>query len=490
MSHSIDNRAVPALLALAALGSCSLGTQLKTPTIAAPMQYTASTQPMQTIGPGGRQGEVHQFENGSEVPPQWWTLYQSPELDGLVAQALAGSPQLAEASARLRGAEADLAAEIGNTRYPAVNAQLQATREKVYPGAFGFTQFAQPPPFSLFNASVDASYTLDLFGANRHAVDRQRATVRYQRYLWQSARLTLAANVVTAAIRRAAIQDQIVALESVLAAQRREVAIENARFAAGGVSALDVQAQRTQLAQNEAALAPLQAQGEQLAHQLAIYLGQAPAGASLPELRFETLTLPATLPLALPSTLARHRPDIAAAEAQLAEAGAAVGIATANLYPQISLSASLGSERTSIGSLSDGLNVWSLGGNLLQPLFHGGALLAQRRSAVAAYDAAAASYQQTVLGALQQVADTLRALEHDAEALAAREEATEQAAAGLAIAQQQFQVGGISEFTLKEAERTLAQAQQTRTGAAADRLADTAALLQALGGTSWVDAAP
>jgi len=490
MRHSNPHRALLALLVPALLNACSLGTNLKAPAIATPDRYTSSTQPTQTAAPGGAAAEVQQFVNGSEAPPQWWTLYQSAELNALVAQALAGSPQLAEASARLRGAEADLAAEIGNTRYPAVNAQLQAEREKVDPGAFGFTQFPQPPPFSLFNASVNASYTLDLFGANRHAVEMQRATVRYQRYLWQSARLTLAANVVTAAIHRASILDQISALESVLAAQRRELEIVSARFAAGGVSALDVQAQRTQLAQNEAALAPLRGTAEQLTHQLAIYLGQAPAAADLPELRFETLKLPATLPLALPSTLARHRPDIAAAEAQLAEAGAAVGVATANLYPQISLSASLGSERTSIGSLGDGINVWSIGANLLQPLFRGGALRAQRRSALAAYDAAAATYQQTVLNGLQQVADALRALEHDAEVLAAREDALAQAEAGLAIAKQQLQVGGISEFSLEEAERTRALAQHAHTGAAADQLADTAALLQALGGTSWVDAAP
>jgi len=192
MRHSNPHRALLALLVPALLNACSLGTNLKAPAIATPDRYTSSTQPTQTAAPGGAAAEVQQFVNGSEAPPQWWTLYQSAELNALVAQALAGSPQLAEASARLRGAEADLAAEIGNTRYPAVNAQLQAEREKVDPGAFGFTQFPQPPPFSLFNASVNASYTLDLFGANRHAVEMQRATVRYQRYLWQSAGSTAA----------------------------------------------------------------------------------------------------------------------------------------------------------------------------------------------------------------------------------------------------------------------------------------------------------
>jgi len=472
----------PVLLALAA---CTPGARLQAPAPAAPPQYTAAAQPQQTVAAPGLHGDAQHFDEGAESPPQWWTLFQCPQLDALVARALQDSPQLAAAAARLRQAQADLEAESGGTQWPAVNAQLGASRQKVYPGAFGFSTLAQPPPFPLYNAAVNASYMLDLFGASRGAVERQRATLNYQRYQLQSARLTLAANVVTAAIRRAAAAAQISALEELLRAQQRQLEIVVARLAAGGVPPLEVQRQRTAVAATRASLAPLRRQLAQLDHQLAIYLGVPPAGAPDASVAFDQLTLPTQVPLAVPSTLARHRPDVAAAEAQLRQAAAAVHVATANLYPQFTVSASLGAERTRTGSLGDGPNVWSVGGSLLQPLFRGGALRAQRRSAVAAYEEAAASYQQTVLTALQQVADALRALEQDAEALQARQEAAEQARLGLDIAQRQLQAGGISAFARLESQGVLAQASAQRIAAAADRLADTAALLQALGGRNW-----
>jgi NodT family efflux transporter outer membrane factor (OMF) lipoprotein len=466
-----------------ALTGCTLSAPLQHP--AAASQYTAGTEPAQTVGTEGAHGDAQRFDATAEAPPEWWSLYRSPPLDALVAQALQGSPQLSEASARLRQAQADLEAEVGTTRWPALNADFTASRQKIDPIAFGFATLPQPPPFPLYNAAVNASYTLDLFGANRNAVARQRSTRAYQHYELQSARLTLAANVVTAAIRRAATTAQIAPLEEARRAADRQLEIVTARYASGGVSQLEVQAQRSAVAQIEVALAPLRRQAEQLRHQLATYLGVTPERAPDDAIRFDELTLPTSLPLSLPSTLARHRPDIAAADAQLQEAAAAVNIATANLYPQFSITGSLGSERTRAGALGQGFNVWSIGGTLMQPLFRGGALRAQRRSAQAAYDAAAASYQQTVLSALQQVADSLRALEQDAEALRAREEVTEQARLGLAIARQRFQTGGISEFEYLEAQRQLAQATQLRIAAAADRLADTAALLQSLGGRSW-----
>ena len=203
----------------------------------------------------------------------------------------------------------------------------------------------------------------------------------------------------------------------------------------------------------------------------------------------DALALPRTLPVALPSTLARERPDIRAAEAMLHQASANVGVATANLYPRFSVSAGIGSERTRIADIVSGLNVWNVGLGLTQPLFHGGELRAKKRAAEAAYDAAFASYRETVLEALQQVADAMRAVEHDAAAWQARDTAAREAAASNTIAGDRYAAGGISTFDLLDAQRQALQTALDRTRAQADRLADTAALFQALAGSWTNDAA-
>ena len=254
---------------------------------------------------------------------------------------------------------------------------------------------------------------------------------------------------------------------------------------AGAVAWLDVQNQTLLLEQTRALLPPLARQRAQIEHQLAVYLGRGPGEGGVEPLDLATLHLPETLPQTLPSTLARRRPDILAAEALLHQASAAVGVAAANLYPQITLSGSLGSERTSTAQLLQGFNIWSLGGNLVQPLFHGGQLRARKRAAVAAYDEAAGGYRQAVLKGLQEVADALAALDADARTLAARAAVTEAARTGWRIADQRYRVGGISELALLDSQRQLLQAEVDQTAARADRYADTATLLQALGGGWW-----
>jgi NodT family efflux transporter outer membrane factor (OMF) lipoprotein len=230
----------------------------------------------------------------------------------------------------------------------------------------------------------------------------------------------------------------------------------------------------------------LQRQLEQVRHQLAVYTGQAPGAAQLPEFRLVDLQLPAQLPLSLPSDLARQRPDIRAAEALLYQAGERVGVATANLYPQITLSATVGSIATHSGDLFGGGTTFSLlGASLTQPLFHGGELRAKRRSAVAAYEQAGAAYQETVLHGLQNVADVLRALEADAQRVNERADAAEQADRYREIVAARYKAGGVSYYTLLEAERRHQSALLDRTQAVADRYADSAALLQALGGGWW-----
>jgi len=465
------------------LSACAMGPNFQRPTPPATADYTPAQQPRTTATAEGESGGAQHFIAGGAMPQRWWELFQCEPLDSLVHEALAHNPTVLEARARLREAQEDLTAQSRGTLYPRFDAQLGVTRQKLDPAAFGITAIPAEPPFTLYNAQVNVSYTLDLFGANRRMLEGVRAQTEYQAYETEAAQLTLAANVVSAAIRQADLQAQIEDTEQIIEAQSGQVFISEARYRAGGVSLEDLNNQRTQLAQLRAALPGLQAQRQQLDHQLAVYTGKAPAEAAIPRFRLQDLKLPADVPLTLPSELVRARPDVRASEALWHQAAANVGVATANLFPRLTISGYAGSDRTDASQLANSLNVWSIGATLLQPIFHAGELRAKKRSAAAAYEAAAQAYEQTVLESLQQVADSLRALEADALTLQARASAFGQSSATYAIAQQRFAAGGISEFSLLDVQRQQLQALADRNHAEAQRYADTAALLHALGGT-------
>lgn len=474
-------RLCPALTA-ALLAGCAVGPGFHRPAAPAIDQYTAGGQPEATVAPGGEAGGAQRFVSGADLQSRWWEAFQCEALNALVADALAHSPTARQARARLREAQEDLAAQQGATLYPSIDAQLGATREKVNPAALGFSNVPTPPPFNIYNAQVNVAYTLDLLGANRRLVEGARAQTEYQAYETEATELTLAANVVAAAIRQADLAAQVEYTEQIIAAEGRQVTISEERYAAGGLALEDLDTQRSQLEQLRATLPGLTAQRHQTDHLLAVYTGKAPAAAAIPRLRLSDLKLPTDVPLTLPSELVRRRPDVRASEALWHNASANVGVATANLFPHLTISGYAGSERSQASQLVDGTNVWSIGASLLQPIFHGGELRAKQRSAVAAYDVAAESYQETVLESLQQVADSLRVLEADALTLESRSLAAERSAASRSIAQQRFEAGGISEFSLLDARRLELQTGLDRSHAEAQRLADTAALMHALNG--------
>jgi NodT family efflux transporter outer membrane factor (OMF) lipoprotein len=476
-------RTVVIALCCGALGSCAVGPDFHTPAAPDTPGYTRAPQPVSTVAASGAAGVAQSFETVDHAPFTWWTQFQSDALNQLVSDALQHSPTLEQARARLTEAQENYNAQAGATLFPSVDAKISGTRQKIDLAAFGITSVPNPGPFTLYNASVSVSYVLDVFGGNRRALEATMAQVDYQAFELEAARLTLAGNVVSTAIRRASVQRQIELTGQIADSQAQQLAITEHRYAAGGVSEFDVRSQRTLLAQTRATLPPLATQLAQADHQLAILTGVAPANAQFGAIALDALHLPDTVPLTLPSTLARERPDIRASEALLHQASANVGIAAANLYPQFSFSAGIGSERTRIEDVVNGLNIWNVGFNLMQPIFHGGELHAKKRAAAAAYEAARADYRQTVLQALQQVADTLRALENDARELQARDEAAQQAQASVAIVQSQYAAGGVSQFALIDTQRQALQTTLDRTRAQADRFADTAALFQALGGT-------
>jgi NodT family efflux transporter outer membrane factor (OMF) lipoprotein len=476
---------VPAAI-VGMLAGCAVGPDFRRPEPPASSTYTAGAQPSGTVAAKGPGGTKQRFDTGADIPSEWWSLFRSESLDRLVRIALGENPTLAQARARLTQAREEFHARAGATQYPAVDAGISAKRQKLNLASLGVSNVPEPGPFTLYNASISVTYDLDLFGGNRRALEGLGAKVDYRHFELEAARRTVAANVVNAAIRQALLRAQIAKVRDLLEAQGRQFAITEERYKAGGVSQLDVRNQNMLLDQTRALLPPLERRLAQVTHQLAVYLGREPSEATIDEFDLDGLHLPEEVPLSLPSSLARKRPDIRAAEALWHQACANVGVATADLFPKITVSGSLGSQRTGSGDLPNGVNVWSIAGNLMQPIFRGGELRARKRSAVAAYDEAAAVYRQIVLQGLQEVADTLSALDMDARTLQARADAAEHARVGYGIARQQYLLGGVSHLALLDAQRQLLQSEFDRVQAQADRYADTAALLQALGG-GWRD---
>ena len=476
-----------AALAVAATmtAGCAVGPDFRAPAPPSATTYTATALPAETAATPGVAGAPQRFIAGNDVPAQWWALFHSEALDRTIRQALADSPTLAAAQARLREARENRRATYG-TLFPSVDGNVSASRQKISGASFG-QPGSDVTPFTLINASVSVSYALDLFGGTRRELEALQAQIDYQSFQLEGAYLTLTSNIVTAAVQEASLRAQLRATREIIAAEEEQLKLVERQVKIGGASLPDQLAQEAQLAQTRTTLPPLEKGLAQTRHQLAALAGRLPGDAGeLPEFVLTELTLPPELPVSLPSALVRQRPDIRASEELLHAASAQIGVATANLYPQVTLSGSYGSQATRLESLfSTGTSVWSLGAGVLQPIFRGGELTAKRRAAIAAFDAAEAQYRATVVQAFQGVADVLRALEQDALTLKAQAAAETAAHDSLDLSRKQFEIGAASYLTLLNAERQHKQAQLALVQAQAVRLADTAALFQALGGGWW-----
>ncbi len=469
----------------AALAACApVGPNYKPAELQQVQSFAAAPATAQTASADSAFGAAQRYAPGGAVPADWWELFNSKPMDELVRAALADSPTLDAARAALVQAQENLRAQY-SVLYPGVDAAAGVRRQRTTGASAGLPD-APPNLYTLYNASVSVSYALDLAGGARRELEALLAQIDYQRLQLEAAWLALTGNVVTAALQEASLRAQIRATREVAQSQQDILDLAQRRFELGAVARGEVLAQSALLAQTRAALPPLEKALAQTRNALAALVGRFPVGAGLPESDLAQLTLPHELPLSLPSELARQRPDIRAAEALLHRASAEIGVAEAAKYPQLTLSAGYGSAATRTADLFSGASTaWNIGAALLQPVFHAGKLEAQRRAAVAAYDQAYAQYRQTVLAALRNVADVLDALEYDANTLKAQAEAEASASASLALAQRQFELGATSQLALLDAQR---QAQQAKIGlvqAQAARLADTAALYQALGGGWW-----
>jgi NodT family efflux transporter outer membrane factor (OMF) lipoprotein len=473
-------RLIAALVAGLPLVGCAVGPDFNAPAAPGVSTYNQQAAVKTTATPDVAFGSAQQFVAGQAVPSAWWESFHSAKLNALVEQALTASPSLAAAQATLRQAQQLYAAQSGSTRVPVVSAKLGAQRQKSNNSAIGMEGGERI--YDLYNAGVNVTYTFDLFGGNKRSLEAYAAQADYQQYQFQGARLTLAANVVTTAMLQAQYDAQITATKAIIVAQQNQLDIAQQRFHLGAITQSDVLNLQTLLAQTQATLPALQARLAQTRTLLAALIGKTPAEAQIPQFTLADFNLPTELPVVVPSELVRQRPDIQASEALFHAASAQYGVAVASAYPQINLSANLGSQALVASSLfGAGSIVWGLASQLVQPIFNGG-LKAGIKSSEASFDAAAANYRVTVLQAFRNVADALQQLDSDAQTLQAQASANMSAQAALSLVEQQFKLGSVSYLQLLTSQQ---QAQQTHIALAtaqAQRLIDTAALYQAMGG--------
>jgi NodT family efflux transporter outer membrane factor (OMF) lipoprotein len=467
------------------LTACAVGPNYQRPTPPTDSAYGTAPSAGATHAAEGPAGNAQQFVAGMDIPAEWWTLFQSPQLDLLIKRALKGNPDVGAAQAALKQAhELYLAQKTGF--FPNVQGSFGADRSEYPVGTLTAPANTANSTYSLYTAQLTLTYMPDVFGATRRAVEMAKAQEQSTRFQLEATYLTLTSNVAVTAITEASLRGQIKSTERLLELQHHLTQVAQKQRELGTVSDLDVLAQQSAEALMAQTLPPLQKQLGQTRDALTALLGRLPAEEPPETFTLDRLTLPADLPVSIPSKLVEQRPDVRQAEENLHAASAAVGVAIDDMLPQFVINADVGSSALTVGRLfSPYTGFWDAGASLTQTLFDAGALLHRKRAADAALDQAGAQYRAAVILACQNVADTLRALAADADALRASVDAERAARRTWELAQRQRQLGTISPVAVFNAELTLAQAELAVSQAQANRFADTVGLFQSLGGGWW-----
>ena len=464
-----------------------MGPNFKRPAAPTDAGYGAAPTQGETAAAAGVGGNAQRLREGMDIPADWWTLFGSAPLSQLIEQALKQNPDVNAAQAALRQANELYAAQRA-TLWPSLQGGFSAQRAKNALGTLANpTSLPQLNPYyNLYTAQLSVSYLPDVFGGESRALEASKAQAEATRFQLEATYLTLSSNVVVTAVQEASLRAQISATERLVQVQQQLSATVSAQKGLGTASQLDLLSQQAAEAQTAATLPPLRKQLAQTRDALTALLGRLPAEEPTQTFRLEALTLPADVPVSIPSKLIEQRPDVRQAQANMHAASAAVGVAIADMLPQFAISAQTGSAALQISQLfTSYTGFWSAGASLTQTLFDAGALLHRKRAADAALDQAGAQYRAAVILACQNVADTLHALKADADTLVATVEAERAARSAFDIARQQRTLGSISTVALLNAEQTYQQAALAVVQARANRYADTAALFQALGGGWW-----
>jgi NodT family efflux transporter outer membrane factor (OMF) lipoprotein len=482
----------PSAAALAAamlLTSCAVGPDFLHPVAPETGRYTQEPLARSTSSADAPTGAAQRFQPGRDIPQEWWTLFRSAALNSLIDRALNNNPSLQSAIATLRAANQAVYAQEGKF-FPLVEANFNPTRQ-LTAAPISPVLSSATNPFNLVTAQVLVSYSFDVWGLNRRTVESLQAQADNQRFQVEAAYLTLTANVVVAAITEASLRGQIEATDEIISANEKMLDVLRRQFSSGYANRSDVAAQEAALAQARATLPPLRKALAQERDLLAALAGTMPSEGPAATFKLANLHLPTDLPVSLPSKLIEQRPDIRAAQESLHAASAQIGISIANMLPNFTINGNAGYMNTALAGLLSPANAfWLVAGNATQTVFDGGTLFHQLQEAKDTYNAAAWTYRGTVIGAVQNVADSLRALQNDADALKAAQDFERAAKISFDLARQQMQTGNANLLLLLTAQTTYSSAVVQVVQARAARLADTAALFQALGGGWWNRSAP
>jgi NodT family efflux transporter outer membrane factor (OMF) lipoprotein len=465
---------------LAMLGGCEVGPNFVRPAPPDTDRYTRELQSEATVTANG---QAQNFTSSNTLIADWWKLFESEELNAVVNKAIANNPTLQASEASLRQSQDSMRAGYG-VFFPQIQAGAGVSRQRVAPQQQGLQSGSKI--FNLITLSSTVSYAIDVFGGARRSVESLRAQADYQRYENVAAYLILSANVVNTGIARAAYIAEIHTTKKLIKLEQEQLHLTQAQVRSGTTPYSAVLSVQSLIATNEASLAPLEQNASQAEHLLATLEGEFPSKANLPDIDLTRLSLPVDLPVSLPSDLVNQRPDILAAEAQMHVASAKIGVATALMFPSFSLNGTFGTSGSNFGNLTAASGkFWSIGPSATIPIFQGTTLWFGRKAAIDTYQQSRANYRQTVLSAFEQVADSLKALEHDAEGLQAQVEAKRAAGEELKLVQANYHAGLIDYLAVLTADVQYHETTIAYLQADAQRYQDTVALFVALGGGWW-----
>lgn len=467
------------LIFIAMLSGCAVGPNFVRPAAPDTDRYTHELQSEATVK---ADGQVQYFTSSNTLIADWWKLFQSPELNAVVNRAITNNPTLQASEASLTESQDNMRAGYG-VFFPQIQASVGVNRQRTVSSQGLQTGHRI---FNLITLSGTVSYALDVFGGARRSVESLRAQAEYQRYENVAAYLILSANVVNTAITRAAYDAEIHMTKQLIKLEKEQLRLTQAQVRAGTTPYSAVLSIQSLIAANQALLAPLEQNASQTEHLLATLEGEFPSKVDLPDIELFSLSLPIDLPVSLPSELVNQRPDILAAEAQMHVASAKIGVATALMFPSFSLNGTFGTSGSNFGNLTASSGkFWSIGPSATIPVFQGTTLWFGRKAAIDAYQQSQANYRQTVLSSFEQVADSLKALEHDAEALKAQSEAKHAAGEALKLLQINYHAGLIDYLSVLTADEQFHETTIAYLQAVAQRYQDTVALFVALGGGWW-----
>ena len=483
--------ALSGLACLELLTGCAVGPDYVRPDLKLPANYAADavrsqiSRSQMSGSPISTEHVVQDIVQNKDIPAMWWELFHSRQLNDLIAEGLKHNPTIEAAQASLRSATETMAAQQA-AFFPTVEATFSPTRQKVA-GTLASPASSGASYYNLHTAQVTVSYTPDFFGANRRQVESQKAQAEIQRFQLEASYLTLTTNIVNTAITEAALREQIKATRQIIASQQTLLEMLEQQYRLGQASKADIAAQEALLASSQASIPGLEKQLAAQRSVLATLTGQYASEEINAQFNLDQLTLPTQLPLTLPAMLVEQRPDIRAAEEALRSASAQIGVSIANRLPNVTLGMNAyGSASHSVADLfTSGTGFWTLAGNVVQPIFDGGALRHRQSAAEATFDQTAAQYRGTVLNAFQNVVDALHAIQYDSVAAKLNLKAEQAAEKSLSIARHQLQLGDISRLSLLSSEQAFQQARINSVQARANQLTDTVALFQALGGGWW-----